>query len=244
MRYEEWLKSEEYKLENAIGIFATHLVVFIFGFFILGCCSYFLTQREGVVSSVLLLAIIGPIYFSILKNGGRLSFKLFFESVKVLSEHYTAFSFFTTAVSVFLFLKFGLETMIPFWALLALYTVIPGVVVYSLRKNKRFNKFTIGTAVVPFALGLALTINYYISFAPVIETYSYDSVGGYSYGSYKNPPTYRQIILEDNAYSNYPGIMIFHGGRKTHQYNQIKYTFKRGVFGFRIMADFNLETRN
>ena len=32
MRYEEWLKSEEYKLENAIGIFATHLVVFILVF--------------------------------------------------------------------------------------------------------------------------------------------------------------------------------------------------------------------
>lgn len=234
MRYEEWLKSEEYQLENAIGIFAMHLAILLGGLFILGCSIYFLTQKGGMGSVILMLLVMGPIYISILKNADPLGFDIFFESVMVLSRHYTAFSFFGTAASVFLFLKFALATMIPIWIMLVLYIIIPIAVIYGLRKNKRINKITIATSFVPFAMGLLLTINYYISFAPKTETYTYTSV----YDNSNNKPVYMQIVLDGDVYSDYPGIMIFHGGRRPQNYRRINYTFKRGIFGLRVMYDF------
>jgi hypothetical protein len=60
-------------------------------------------------------------------------------------------------------------------------------------------------------------------------------------GKYQHRWNYQKstfIYLDDNTYSEFPGIRMFLDIDEMRNKNNIRYTFKNGLLGFRVMSDY------
>lgn len=95
--------------------------------------------------------------------------------------------------------------------------------------------------IAPLVFNLVLTANYFISFDPVREHYKFGTqyqtvYDTHSYSSSRQPSTL--IVLENNAYEEYPGIRVFNNLEAMHGKGSVEYTFRRGFLGVRVMTDY------
>jgi hypothetical protein len=132
-------------------------------------------------------------------------------------------------INLWLFLRIGLQTLIPTLGLVELYVLLGLLFSIFTREEKLKYKTLIGFSLVPLLINLLLCINYWFSFNPVTETYSFRA-GEAKVGAI--------IILPNNTYSAYHGIRMFWDPGNMEQNSRITYTFKTGLFGIRVMTGY------
>ncbi|MCC6373024.1 MAG: DnaJ domain-containing protein [Bacteroidia bacterium] len=241
MRYEEWLKSDEYEFENAFGVFMQHLMLLVIGLFLGGCLISFLFSDGGVISIVLLLIFLGPIYFSMIYNSENISLANFVASFKVLQSQRPVGEVFLTLLNVFVILRIGLQTLLPHNLLLPMYVLIGALAYLYFRKKEVFSLSLISIGLAPSVMSVFLLLNYFISYDAHSENHSF-SIIQQSFEIRKTDGSctnlFTTIQLENKVYKDYPGIRFFFDNNQMCYCNIIHYEFKHGIFGFRVMRDY------
>lgn len=171
-----------------------------------------------------------------------------FDNQKLISSYKIVLSL---ALNFVLFLVFGFQTMMPTLYLIYAFLLFPFLVALFLFLFKKSKPIFNAIVFAPTCLTILLMLNYFISFNPVIESYSFylnytkntSSISKYSMGhNYSNKPMYSSntsIILQDNIYDEYFGIRTFISSKNIEPGKKINYTFKTGCLGIRVMTDYS-----
>jgi hypothetical protein len=151
--------------------------------------------------------------------------------------------FFGTAINLSTFLLIGFQTLIPTTILIILIFIscVSGYVFF--KKHKIQFPGLNAYAICPLIINLLLTINYVFSVSEHQETYRFKR--GYywnvsAHGAHGEPDVAMstKIALENNVYQSYWGMRTFLSVDNIGPTERITYTFKRGLFGIRVMTKY------
>lgn len=148
-----------------------------------------------------------------------------------------------SVVNVVVFLRIGLQTLITLqtYALIYLLSILIAFVVaqwvYPLKNTSK--KYLYVFALAPFVISLFLCFNYFFSSYSTQETYQYHVHLQY----YKNrrPKVSSKITLKYDGYEKYGeyiGLQVFLDYKPIENSSHIRYTFEQGLFGIRVMTDY------
>lgn len=239
MQYEEFIKTDFYKSVVSLDTIASHL-----GFFIaltvvvvVPIVATILYGVAGLAAGLLINFIALPITVSAIRSSPTLNMGEFSNSILHIVKTNGFIITTMTIVNVVIFLLFGFQTLIKPLLLIILF-VFAIVIAYFLNlKHKSTDKFklyfrTFGIA--PLIVNSFFLTNYIFSSNPVKETYQFQNDmqatrRGQQEGTY--------IYLENDAYSEYPGVRTFLDYEEMRNRKHVTYTFKKGILGLRVMTD-------
>ena len=243
-KYEEYVESDFYKNMVAMDTILEHAGVLI-SLAIWTVLPVVLTLLYGKVGFFASLAIIFFTLPSTVEairsapqtiNIGKLKI-----SLRRASRSTRIAAFILTVANIYLLIRIVMNTLIRPEVVILIFAVaiFAGIKLCPkfAKKDKRKICPLISFCILPFLINTFFLFNFIFSFNPFTETYQFtfwhEGMGGKGETSL--------LILKDNAYSVYPGIRLFHDFEKLKYKKQITYTFKEGIFGLRIVSDFNLK---
>lgn len=243
MKYEEFIKTDHYKsiasldvIASYIGFFLSIAVVVVFP-----AIAMILYGVAGLGAGILVNFLLLPGTMKAIRNAPSLNngADSVMHIIKTNSFLMTSF----TLLNVFIILKFGLQTLVSPWILLMIHVLaITLVYLFSKSGNERFKKYFYSFGIAPLVINALLLINFIFSFDPVQETYRFrndmQSVGTRG-GTKRQESTY--IYLENGRYEAYPGIRVFLDYEELKYADDITYTFREGILGFRVMTDYQFK---
>ena len=142
--------------------------------------------------------------------------------------------------NLLLFFNIAFQTLLPTSAVILTFLISPFICYLILRLKKNANPALYSFAFSPLVLNLLFLINYVFSFNPQKETYTLqrNSQTVFSkYTGHSSSQTTTEITLQNHAYEKYYGIRTFIDSENIKGW-QITYTFKTGIFGIRVMTDY------
>ena len=229
---EAYLKSDQYKFDVAMTIITDHLLA-VFSLF----CLYFLpVALSFAISPILLLTLIpGTFGFYFVFNyfkrrrtvGPMKIYKAFLLLNKVINLWFPAFVVFNFII----IFKVLLNTIIPGWVMLAIvmFTLTFHLLAWlakpklKLPWNKTFKK-----GVLPSLPLWLIFLNFLFSHSPEVEYHHIDQK------LFKES----SIMLKDDAYYNYPAMLWYSNLDDASGRNTIKYTIEKGLFGIKVLKDY------
>ncbi len=239
MHYTDFVQSEYYKKSEALEVVAHHLYLLFVIVFILGILGVFIYTMggPGIIVSLLLAGFFVPLLLLQLARGPKINFNSFGQSLGVVARSQLFVKVVITALNLYVFLKIGMQTLIPLSLLCKLYLFIMllswGISQLIARRTGNINPRAVSFVLAPLALSLLLIFNFMFSCCPVKETYGFklNRDGGRSS---------TLIDLERGAYNGYTGIRVFLDMEDLVGKNTITYTFENGLLGIRVMKDYEL----
>lgn len=238
MQYEEFLKSDQYKLSSSWATIGAHAYYF-FAIAVLGVLplvATFLFGSNGLFVSLLVMGLTSPLTIDAIRNKPVLDFRMLGRASLYVMQTGSFQAVAVTAINLVLMLKVGLQTLLPPALLLGAFvgTMLVAFALTQWRRPKsRFRRYFYTCCVAPFLFNLVLLANYTFSRHPVQETYLFSQVMEQTrYGAQKST----LIELQDYKYAGYPGIRVFWNYSAMDGYDQITYTFGEGLFGWRVMT--------
>lgn len=256
MRYEEYINSKEYKLTESFD----HVINIFFALIALGILivnpilGYVYGGAIGIFISVLLILMTLPLTLPVVTQLKKLktSITSFRASLITLVSHPWLKEMFDARwpllipllpINIYILFKIALNTLIPTITIVIVYVlaIIIGGVLAMLKPNRNKNflpLFTAGFA--PLVINLFFLINFLFSSNPTTESYFYNQTKErYKRSGEVEPSSY--IILENNVYEDYKGLRVFMNYRELISKNNVTYTFETGLFGIRVMKDYELK---
>lgn len=256
MRYEEYINSKEYKLTESFD----HVINIFFAIIALGVLvagpiiGYIYGGGMGVFISALVILMTLPLTLPVVTQLDKLktSITSFKASLVTLFTHHWFKDMFEARwpllmllipINFFIVFKIAINTLINTNILVAIYilAIIIGLIVANIKpfSNRNFSKlFSLGFA--PLIINLFFLLNFLISSNPTTENYFYNQTRE-RYKRNRELEASSYIILENNAYEDYQGLRVFMSYRELVSANNITFTFETGLFGFRVMKDYELK---
>jgi hypothetical protein len=149
-----------------------------------------------------------------------------------------------TGINLVLILKIGFQTLLTPALLLGAFAgamLLAWALTQGRLKTKSlFRHYFHLFCLAPFLLNLLLLINYTFSRQPVQETYLFSQEWQETRQGMQKSTL---IELQGNAYAAYPGIRVFWSYSALEGYDQVTYTFQKGLFGLRVMTDYSFRIR-
>ena len=248
LKYEEFIASEGYQTKEAFAVIIYHLLFLIcFGLaFIMPLVLALKYGLTGLFSSLGILLILSPFVFSVLGDFQYLSFKNLKESFQFLFKGFVLKSILLSAFNVWVLLRVGFQTLIPTNQLLLAYPLTSLVVFVLFRKKTKDSK--IGSnyfrplCLAPFVINVFLLTNYLFSSDARVEAYFFQQGYQKVYNTHGNGGTQKTtlITLENDRYDLYWGIRVFNNYEMLRTGRSIRYTFKKGLFGIRVVTDYTI----
>lgn len=254
MEYEAYTKTEYYKNTQAAVVLLGFLLYFFAALVsvIVPLLGVLLHGWLGLaVGSLISLTTakfwLGVFYF----DPPEVELRDFLPAFRRLLGFKSLWAFISLILSIIIFLRVGLNTVISLNSLFAIYTIsfIPGLI-WSFKKSDAWTRVLKVVGIGPILVSVFLGINYQFSGDPYEETYSYHldstkTVGRRGPYNYDSPPENGKrrkvpstlIILESNAYKEEKGIRIFADINQLVRYNHITYYFEKGLFGLSVVKD-------
>ncbi len=245
MKYEEYVNSDYYNSIESLNIIATHL-----GFFIaIGALIIFpiiatvLYGAQGLGISIIIDLILLPMIVTAIKYRAPLDLRDFFDSIIHIVKTKSFSITVLILLNIFIILKFGLQTLISPWLLVTVFLFVIGAMYLLNHKQKNSNFYLKTFCIAPLLVNVLLLLNFIASSDPVLEIYRFRNDLEYVQegGKYQHRWNYQKstfIYLDDNTYSEFPGIRMFLDIDEMRNKNNIRYTFKNGLLGFRVMSDY------
>jgi hypothetical protein len=239
MHYEEFIKTDFYTAIAHLNTIASQLGFFIAlaVLIVLPIMTTILYGTLGLGVGVLINLIVLPMTISAIRGASLANFGTFFNSILYIVRTDGFIITTLTIVNVIMVFLFGLQTLINPWFLIILFVFLILIAYFTNLKYKDNNKFKFRFrtfCIAPLIVNLFFLINYVFSSNPMKETYRFQKdTQAYKRGKQEN--TY--IHLENDVYSEYPGLRIFLDYEEMKYQNHITYTFKSGLLGFRVMTD-------
>lgn len=255
MKYEEYINSEEYKLSAAINNIGNllRLLFAIAVFIIIPILGFIYNSWGGLFISTFIMVATIPVTWPIITELKSLkkNFSPLKTSFKTIKKHDWYYSISNTQkvqfilflpVNLFILFKITCNTLIPLSILFIIYSsaiLIGAIVTYTIKKiNKKYLTF-LSLCLAPLIINIFFLINYLISFNPKTESYFYFQTTSSSRTGTVHKSSI--IYLEDKAYDDYTGLRSFFEFNNLDNNNHITFTFKEGLFGFRVMKNYTLE---
>lgn len=237
-------ESELNKIGNHLSVILTH-IIFLFSVALLlsPMIAYFLVGSVGVIACLAVILITSPMTLIAFKRYKELSISQIYQSVIYLAKNSWIQRIMISVLNVFIFLKIGMQTMIPTLILLLTYFII---IVFSIIlfyfKNTNYKK-TISFIAIPLAINILLVLNYTISFNETKESYhfshNYEMVPNrYKISINSKSQISSLITLQYNKYKNYYGIRVYASITEVAWARNITFTFKTGILGIRVVKDY------
>lgn len=256
MRYEEYINSKEYKLtesfDHVINIFFALVSVSIL--IVNPILGYIYGGGAGIFISILIIIMTLPLTLPVVVqlNKLKLSIISFKASLITLFTHHWFKDMLQARwpvviilipINIIILTKIAINTLISTNTIILVYSVaiLAGILVSNLKRFRQRNfktLFAIGIA--PLIINLLFIANYTISFESQKESYFYTQKKerDHKSGRYR---TTSFIILKNDQYEEYEGLRVFLNYSELLQNNHITYTFKTGIFGARVMTDYELK---
>lgn len=244
MQYDDFVQSDFYKQSEALEIVARHVYLAFVTLIIFAVFAVFIAVLGPV--GILLSLVVGAIFFPLLRNmandDGKVGFESFSNALRIVVNPGKVTVAVVGIFNLAVFLKIGLQTLIPFallWKAYLLLMLIGYGVVKGIRVPKsRFQTYGIPILLTPVLFSLPLLINFVLSSNPVTETYDYNPQTRPGRRGQENTT---MIDLPDNKYEAYPGVRIFLDYEQMKGTATITYTFADGLLGIRVMKDYKFE---
>jgi hypothetical protein len=254
MRYEEFLNSDEYKVETAEDHLINVLVALLALFIDIVLPIYLIGTKGpvGTIISVLAVIMTLPITLPVYSQMGMLkeSIKQFrpslftFFSLNIKSKAF-GISYqnvvFLITVNFAIIFKVVIHSLIPIYIIIGLYaiTIITGFATcFYLKIYNRTRQYFYSLCIAPLILGLFYTLNFTFSSNRHTETYGYLSkTSPYANYDYKKSSV---IKLYNNKYSSYYGLRVFYSYREVSNGNEVTFVFEDGLFGIRVLKDYSI----
>ena len=239
---------EEISEKDILGDHASNILgqfMFLFSVAILfsPLIGYFVLGTTGLVVFSLLVIITSPMTIMVIKEYRHLNFKSFLSSFNFLFSNRLVNSILQYTANVLTILFIGFNTILPTTIIIVIFLLLTVLPFILNKMNKSNNSKRIKPIIIPSVFSLLLVINFLFSFNETIETYYFTS--NYQTVSRTNSAlsdTYRQqstlITLKNDAYKLNYGIRIFLDFEKVSRHNKIKYNFRTGLFGIKVLKDY------
>ncbi len=242
MQYEEFINSDYYKKFDSFHTAFTQFYIAFGLVLIIGIPLAFIiaTGWSGLVVAVLIMAFLwgaGHQFFrEILKE---VSFKELITSFRKLLFSKNFIGICLIILNISIIITIGRRTLINHWLLICSYifTILLTRFIILLKATSfgLWKRLFYSICVAPLFISLLLSINFVFSSHPVQETYRLWNQDGLIPNSYDQE---KCIVLEGNHYSQYPEIRSFTNYDQVLGKTHITYTFKEGLFGFRVMTHY------
>jgi hypothetical protein len=239
MRYEEYINSDDYKMNAAVDN-VSNIILFLFIAF-LPVFFFFMAYNGssfsiGILVGSIALALVSPILFPLSKHIFNYEFSLK-KSIEILKLFFISKWFFVLAITVFniyAILTFTKVTFLTNTTLVLLFIIAPIILYISISifsKKQQFytHKKTICFALLPLLFNSIFIINYLGASQAKEETYRY-----------KINFNKQTVVLQGNVYSKYNSIRFFYNNKDVRANNHITYTIKKGALGIRVVSDYKL----
>ena len=235
--------SEKDRIGNHLSNILIHiLALFILIAFIAPFISFILFGSEALFVSCILFLIASTFYKLAFQNRQEINFYNLINSIVYVSKNSIIHFILLTIFNIFIVLKFGFQTLIPTTFLILVFFLVIVLVYHFVKDTER--KYFNSIVLAPLALNFLLLINYTVSFDEKQEFYqftgSYDTVINSNHSGVRIQQS-TLITLKDNAYNKYYGIRMFLRFEEVVSANSIRYTFKKGILGFRVMTDYSFQ---
>jgi len=243
MKHEEFLKSDYYKGFTAIETVFNHLgfVLAIAILIVLPIMAIILHGTLGFLWSLAIMVLSSQITVPAIRNYSRLNLNTFFSAFAYLTGIKAFQATALTILNVFLFFRIGLQTLISFHLISAIIIsliLISFAITKWITKTDSGRQLFISLCLIPLAINFALTVNYIFSSNPTTERYHFTNTKERTRRGFQKTTF---ILLDDNKYSEFPGIRLFLDYEAMMGSFQITYTFKDGLLGPRVMTDYKFE---
>lgn len=232
MRYQEFLKSDQYKQQQVVKTVTTHLSVVLSVILLLffPILMYFFIGSEAIIAFFIVNLILLPVHTNAYRNLKNLNSAEFLSSLRKVFKIREVQVVALTIINFFLFFKIIIHTLVSVSFVLSafLISILLLQLLYRNPKNRSFVSFGIG----PTIVSILFLINYLFASNPVSEKFHVIS-NGYRESS-------SMIRLENNQLDQYPGIRIFFDYLEVENANEVRYTFEYGLLGLMVMTDYQL----
>lgn len=239
MRWEEYYNSDDYKTGYSLDVIMTH-VLYMFMWLILIAVPVGATIGygvEGLLTSLFPMAILGWFLLFKVKEENKIDFKLFSNAANYIVNTIGFYTFLGIIFNMLVFFKIGLQTLVPFNVFPAV-ILIPAFainIITFIKKYDRKWRLFYSYALWPFVVSLFFTVNFVFSNHVVEEKYAYLMTTQNVRGGHRGT---NYVILEGNAYAEYPGIRYFFSFEEVEAHNAVLYTFADGLFGLRVVKHY------
>lgn len=232
MRYQEFLKSDQYKQQQVVKTVTTHLSVVLSVILLLffPILMYFFIGSEAILAFFIVNLILVPVHTNAYRNLKNLNSAEFLSSLSKVFKIREVQVVALTIINFFLFFKIIIHTLVSVSFVLSafLISILLLQLLYRNPKNRSFASFGIG----PTIVSILFLINYLFASNPISEKFHVIS-NGYRESS-------SMIRLENNQLDQYPGIRIFFDYLEVENANEVRYTFEYGLLGLMVMTDYQL----
>lgn len=259
MRYEEFEKTDYYKNTVALDIVGSFIlmlfaVVIFIGIPVACTIAY---GASGIAVSLVSIFITAPVWAGLFVNErpkfkpselfealgrvfriivGYRPFATAAINIGALSKMPPFQMMFLVALNVVQTMYIDFSTCISLDALAWTFsmTILAGFLIF-LTGLVKLNRYVFAVGVCPLLVNMFFLLNFLFATGETKETYGFRHDWAYVKGG-KRPTSY--IHLTGDKYANYEGIRMFISYEATLKGNQITYTFAEGLFGLRVMKDY------
>lgn len=239
MQYAEFLKSDQYKLSSSWATIAAHAYYF-FALAVLVVLPVVATVsygRQGFFVALLIMGLTSPLTIDAIREKPELDLPMLGRALLYVMKTGSFQAVGLTGINLVLLLKVGLQTFLPPALLLGgfLGTMLLtfALVQWGPFGKGRFRPYLAAFCGAPLLLNFLLLLNFAFSHHPVQETYLFSQVRQHTrYGMQRST----LIDLQDYTYADYPGIRVFWSYSAMDGHDQITYTFREGLLGWRVMS--------
>ncbi len=231
-KYEEFINSDFYKNDQASLIILDHLQFFFITLIILVpviCfCSFVLEQK--ILGYLVSLPIV-YFWYNYYKKHIELDTEELLFALKRVFNIWELQLVSSLLINFFLYTNYTLNTEISLLNIYLIYFSINFVFVF-LVLGKKINKTATKTLfgiLIPLGFNILFLLNFILSFQTEIESYRF--IKGNS----------SIIKLENNKYYEQEWFRFFIDYNDLREKDVIHYSFREGVFGFRVLTNYELE---
>ncbi len=239
MKYEAYLKSDIYKTTEVLNVIADFFGTIVGLLFFIGL-PVFSYMQYGPISLIFFAIIVlptSPLWFRFfVQTFSNLNIETLYKKDKITIHTKALYLILFCVFNIYIFFQVTLNTLIKLQWVSIIYgcAMITGYLLTT-KIYSRFYKYLIRLGCSPGIISLVFLTNYLCAFSPKTESYRYTY-------SYHNPsPIFTTIILEENAYLEYPGIRMFVIGEKVLDHSLITYKIKKGILGFEVIKSIQIE---
>jgi hypothetical protein len=246
IKYEEFIKSDLYNSTNASNTIANFILFLAYLTVIIGLpvIAYFKLETSYVIAGLVMNVALFPITLDFIRNFSIFKISGIRKAFLFLSKA-TGFQILIISIlNCYLLFNFSMQTLITPMQLISTFVTTIIISAIGLKINKStglMRKRLISFAFAPLLINLVFVINSVFGTVQNSETYYYKNA---HVSTVKGTRFQSLLILENNKYKAYPGIRFFTNYYTTKRYSTIRYNFKLGIFGMRVVSSYQFHPEN
>lgn len=247
-RWEEYYNSPEYRMTQALNN-VLNIIMYIIFWSVIIVVPIATTISFGISGLIICLIPLSILFYYAayrMPRENKVDVIAFWSSIKYIGKNRWLYFIGISLTNIILFLKIGLQTLMPLWLLFAIAWAPALAFLYYFKYHKKepdkLRQIGFSFGYWPLLFNLFLLFNFAGSRNPTYEKYYFTCSTDVVKNGHRQETSY--IILENNAYAEYPGIRYFLNYDDIKGRSTVTYTFADGLFGLRVMKsyEFNFDS--